>query len=300
MSSSRKVARLSRVRDSSKVEGKRLNRTFGGDAGIFLFLALAGAFSVLPLIYSVLQSLKPLDELFIYPPRFWVARPSAENFVMLFQLVTNLWVPFSRYLFNTVFVTVAGTMGSVIIASIAAYPLAKNVFAGRKTINKIVEYALLFTSNATAIPAFIIHAKLGFINTYWSLLLPSFASSLGLFLMVSFMRQIPTERLEAARIDGAGELQTFWSIVLPSVRAAWLTLVIFSFQALWSITGGNYIYDEQLKMLPTALQQIAAVGIARAGVGAATAVFMMVPPILMFVVVQSSVIETMSHSGLKG
>jgi len=287
-------------RGGKQTEGKRLNRTFGGDAGIFLFLALAGAFSILPMIYSILQAIKPLDELFIYPPRFWVRRPTGENFVMLFQLVGNLWVPFTRYLFNTLFVTICGTVGTVIIASIAAYPLAKHTFAGKKTINKTVQYALLFTSNVTGIPSFIIMAKLGFINTYWALLLPAFAGSLGLYLMVSFMDQIPNERLEAAKIDGATELQTFWHIVLPSVRAAWLTLIIFSFQGLWSITGGNFIYDEQLKMLPTALSQIAAAGIARAGVGAATALFMMVPPILMFVIVQSAVIETMSHSGLKG
>nr|MDD6335118.1 carbohydrate ABC transporter permease [bacterium] len=291
---------MARNVDSSRVEGKRLNRTFGGDAGIFLFLALSGAFSVLPMVYSIIQAFKPLDELFIYPPKFYVVRPTMENFVSLFQLVGNLWVPFSRYLFNTVFVTVAGTLGSVVIASLAAYPLAKHEFAGRKTINKIIQYALLFTSNATQIPAFIIMAKLGLVNTYLALLLPAWASTLGLFLMTSFMGQIPTERLEAAKIDGATELQTFWYIVLPSVRAAWLTLIIFSFQSLWSITGGNYIYDEQLKMLPTALSQIAAAGIARAGVGAATALFMMIPPILMFVIVQSSVIETMSHSGLKG
>jgi len=282
------------------VEGKRLNRSFGGDAGIFLFLALAGAFSVLPLIYSVLQSLKPLDEIFRFPPRFFVVRPTLENFNQLFQMTANLWVPFTRYLFNTVFITVTGTVGAVIFASLAAYPLSKHEFAGKKALNKMIQYALLFTTNVTAIPAFIIMANLGFIDTYWALLLPAFANTLGLFLMTSFMGQIPGERLDAAKIDGAGELRTFWHIVLPSVRPAWLTIIIFSFQGLWGATGGNYLFTEQLKMLPIALSQIVAVGIARAGVSAAVAVFMMVPPIVMFIIVQNSVIQTMSHSGLKG
>lgn len=289
-----------RVPRSVNVEGKRLNRSFGGDAGIFLFLSLAGGFSILPMIYSILQSLKPLDELFRFPPRFFVVRPTLENFNQLFQMTSNMWVPFTRYLFNTFFITITGTVGAVIFASLAAYPLAKHDFLGRKSLNKLIQYALLFTTNVTGIPAFIIMSQLGLINTHWAILLPAFAGTLGLFLMTSFMGQIPGERLDAAKIDGAGELRTFWHIVLPSVRPAWLTIIIFSFQSLWSATGSNYIFSEQLKMLPIALNQIVAAGIARAGVSAAVTVFMMIPPIVMFIIVQSSVIQTMSHSGLKG
>lgn len=291
---------MARVVDSSKVEGKRLNRSIGGDIGIFLFLALVAAFCLLPMILAVVNAFKPLDEMFVFPPRLYVLRPTLENFNTLFQQLGNMWVPFSRYFFNTVYIAVAGTIGHVILASIAAYPLSKHNFVGKNGINRLIQYSLMFTSAAVGIPGYIIMAKLGLINTHWSLLLPPLGSTLGLFLMTSFMGQIPNERLEAAKIDGASEIKTFWYIVLPGVRAAWMTLVIFSFQALWGASGGNYIFDEQLKLLPIALNQIIAVGIARVGVGAAAQLFLMIPPIVLFIIVQKNVLETMAHSGVKG
>jgi ABC-type glycerol-3-phosphate transport system permease component len=118
--------------------------------------------------------------------------------------------------------------------------------------------------------------------------------------MRQFMTTIPFQIIEAARIDGAGEYHIFWNIVMPSVKPGWITLIIFAFQGFWNATGINYIYDETLKGLPAVLSQIATAGIARAGAGSAVALFLMTPPIIIFVISQSSILETMAHSGIKG
>ncbi len=278
---------------------RRVNRSQGGNILVFLMLLILGGFMLLPVVYTVVQAFKPMEELFLFPPRFTVSNPTVKNFKLIGQLVDNLWVPFSRYTFNSVLVSVAGTAGNVIIASMAAYPLAKNDFPGKKVLFKIVTVALLFSGGVLSLAQYIIMAKLHMINTYWALILPSVATPMGLFLMKQFMEGISTSLLEAARIDGMNEFQIYWSIVMPNVKPAWLTMIIFAFQGMWSMTGGNFIYKEELKMLPTALAQIQSGGIARAGVAAAANLLMFIPPVIMFLITQSSIMETMAHAGIK-
>lgn len=278
---------------------KRVNRSTGGNILVFVMLVVLGGFMLLPVLYTVVQAFKPMEELFIFPPRFTVENPTLKNFKLIGQLADNLWVPFSRYTFNSVFVSAAGTAGNVIIASMAAYPLAKNDFPGKKFLFKIVTVALLFSGGVLGLAQYIIMAKLHMINTYWALILPSVATPMGLFLMKQFMEGISTSLLEAARIDGMNEFRIYWSIVMPNVKPAWLTMIIFAFQGMWSMTGGNFIYKEELKMLPTALAQIQSGGIARAGVAAAANLLMFIPPVIMFLVTQSSIMETMAHAGIK-
>lgn len=281
---------------------KRLNnrnRSRGGNAVIFFMLGLVGLFMALPLIYAVVQSVKPIEELFIFPPRFYASNPTFDNFRDLLSVSSSLWVPFERYVLNSVFVSVVSTGGHVIIASMAAYTLAKHPFPGNKIFFNIIVTALMFSAPVTAIPSYIVMARMGLINSYLSLILPSFASPMGLYLMKQFMGQIPNVMLEAARIDGAREFRIFFRIVMPQVKPAWLTLVIFAFQAAWNQTGSTFIYNEELKLLPTVLNQISSGGIARAGISSAAAVLLMIPPIATFLVTQSNVIETMSHSGIK-
>jgi putative chitobiose transport system permease protein len=277
----------------------KLNRSAWGGALVVLVLGLLGAFMLLPLVYAFVSAFKPMDEIFLFPPRFFVARPTLDNFVQLSQVLANYWVPLSRYLFNSAFVTVAATVGNVIFASMAAYPLAKHRFPGRKLLSEIVVLALLFTPQVIYIPQYIIIAKLGMINSYWALILPVVAMTLGIYLMKQFMTQIPDSLLEAARIDGASELRTWWSVVMPAVKPAWLTLVIFAFQQIWNQPGNSYIYDESMKVLPSIMAQVQAGGLARAGVVAAVTLVMMLPPLALFQLTQKSVIETMTASGIK-
>ena len=279
---------------------KRVSRSLGGNVALMLMLAVVSLFMVIPLFYAVIQAFKPIDEIFAYPPKFFVRRPTLNNFTVVFELCRNLWVPFSRYTFNSLFVSVAGTLGYVVIASMMAYPLAKMKFRGQKVIGLVIVWALLFRSEVLGVPQYLIISRLHMLDTYWALLLPAMSGTFGVFLMKQFMvATVPDATLEAARIDGAGDGRIFTAIVMPSVRPAWLTLIIFTFQSLWNATGLSYVYDERLKTLPAVLQTISAGGIARAGAGAAVALLLMIPPILIFIISQSSIMETMSQSGLK-
>ncbi len=280
--------------------GVRLSRSVGGTIAIALFLLVIGAFMALPIVYSLIQSVKPLDEIFAYPPRFFVRHPTFDNYIQVYQLCQNLWVPLSRYVFNSLFIAGVGTFVYVILASMAAFPLSKHKFLGKAVISALIVWALLFRSEVTGISQYIIISGMGMINTYWALLLPPLASTFGVFLMMQFMESaIPDAVLEAARIDGASEYRTFFSIAMPAVKPAWLTLVIFTFQSFWNVTGVSFVYDESLKTLPSVLSTISSGGLARAGATAAVAVILLVPPIIIFIISQSSISETMAHSGLK-
>ncbi len=275
-------------------------RSLGGNLLVLLFILAGACFSVLPLIYAVSNAFKPLDELFIWPPRFFVRNPTLDNFIDLLVLMAGSWIPFSRYVLNTVLISVLGTAGHVILASMAAYALSKHKFPGANLFFSMVILSLMFARQVTAIPNYLIMSRLGWVDTYLAIILPAWAMSLGLFLMKQFMdAMIHDSLLESARIEGASEWVLFWRVVMPNVRPGWLTLIILAFQSLWNETGGQFIYSEQLKTLPYALNQILAAGIARAGVGAAVGVVLMIVPITVFVVNQSRVIETMGAAGIK-
>lgn len=282
-----------------RIKKKAPNRSVAGDGLNIFILVIVGAFMGLPLVYAISNSLKPLEELFIFPPRFFVRNPTLNNFHDIFVLMSGSWVPFTRYAFNTIFITIVGTTGHLFIASLCAFALAKHKFPGRNLIFGIIVTSLMFTGQVTAIPNYIIMAKINWLDTYFALIIPAIAKPLGLFLMKQFMEQIPDTLLEAARIDGAKEFNVFIKIGMPMVKPAWLTLIIFSFQDLWNMQGANYIYSEELKTLPNALSQISAGGIARAGATSAVAVIMMIVPIVIFIISQSSIIETMASSGIK-
>lgn len=279
---------------------KRVSRSRVVDLALFMFLLLGALFMLLPMVYAISSSLKPSNELWIFPPRFFVQNPTFKNFTDLFVLMSDSWVPFSRYILNTLFITSVGTFGHIILASLCAYPLAKYSFPGTKIFFRIVVLSLMFTGTVTAIPNFIIMSRLGWVDTYAAIIVPAFGMSLGLFLMKQFMEtSIPDSLLEAAKIDGASEIHIFWSIVMPLVKHAWLTLAIFSIQSLWGIGSSVFIYKEQLKTLVYAFSQIQAAGIARAGVGAAIGVIMMIVPVTVFIITQANIIETMTSSGMK-
>jgi len=290
------LAQTKRIHAKGK---KRINRSLWGDIIVFLLLLLVALFMALPFVYTVIQAFKPFEELFAFPPKFYVVNPTINNFIDLFMVTANSWVPFSRYIFNSVLVSLVGTTLHVLCASLCAYPIAKHQFPGKKAIFKVIQLSLLFNGTVTSLPTYIIMSKLGLINNYLAIILPAVGGAFGMFLMKQFMEGIPTPLLEAGRIDGAGEWKIFWKIVMPNVKPAWLTLIIFCFTGLWNNNGGSYIFDEQLKMLPTALTQIASVGIARMGVGMAASLLLVIPPIVTFIISQSRIIETMSTAGIK-
>lgn len=281
------------------IKRRKPNRSVGGDIVLYLFLVLVAFVMAFPVIYAVSSALKPLDELFKFPPKIFAQHPTMDNFSDLFVTMGKSWVTFSRYLFNTVFITAVGTAGHLIIASMGAFVLAKYDFPGNQAFFKIVTVAMMFTGYVTQIPNYLILNKLGWIDTYWAIIIPAFASPMGFFLMKQFMEGLPTSLIEAAKIDGANEWRVFSKIVMPNVKPAWMTLIIFSVQALWNNKASTYIYSEERKTLVYALQQIQSGGIARTGQGAAVLVVVMIVPILIFVFSESQILETMASSGLK-
>jgi ABC-type glycerol-3-phosphate transport system permease component len=279
--------------------GTRANRSTIGDIVLILLLALLAVIFAFPLYFTIINSLKPPDEFFLFPPRFYVIKPTAQNYQNLFRLMSTSWVPFSRYIFNTVMVTVIGTVGHCIITSLAAFPCCKYVFPGSQSVGKLTRMALMFNSTVLSLAVYIIMNALGWIDTYWAMIIPAIAGPLGFFLMQSFMVVVPDALLEAAIIDGAGFQTLFWRIVMPLVKSGWLTLAIFKIQELWNLTSSSFIYSETLKTLPYAISQVTSGGIARQGAAAAGSVIMLIVPLIFFIIIQSNVLETMATSGMK-
>jgi len=283
-----------------RLKRRKPNRSRLGDIFVYITLLASGWFFILPLLYAVNSAFKPLDEIFLFPPKLWVNKPTLDNFADLFVLMGKTWVPFSRYIFNTVFITTAGTLGHLLIASMAAYVLSKYKFPGSKAFFTIVVTALMFTPQVMAIPNYLVMTRLRWVNTYWAIIVPAFAAPIGLFLMKQFMEQIPDVLIEAAKVDGAKEVRIYFKVIMPLVKPASLTLSIFSILNLWNTRASNFIYDEELKTLPYALSQIITGGqIARAGVSAAVTLFILIVPLIFFILAQSSIIETMASSGIK-
>lgn len=279
---------------------KRRNRSVGGDLVLIVVLGFFGLFSLFPLIYTLTSAFKPFSEIFMYPPRLTVENPTLNNFFDLGTIIEDFTIPLSRYIFNTMIITGLGTFGTVLLGSLAAYPLAKYEFPGSKLMSNLIVYALMFSTSVTAIPNYLIMSALGIVDTYWAVILPAVGGTLGLYLMKNFMVQVPDDMLEAAKIDGATEFKTFWKVVMPLCKPAWITLVILSFQQMWGTTGGVFIYSEELKPLSYVLSQLVSGGISRTGVASAVSLLMLIVPIGVFVFSQSNVIETMATSGIKG
>jgi len=278
---------------------KKLNLSAAGNGLLFVLMAICGVFMVLPLVMIINNALKPLDEIFQFPPRIFVRYPTLENFSDLFVLMNETWVPFSRYILNTIIITGCGTVGHVILASMAAYPLAKHKFKAQNVLMSLVVLSMMFSWTVTQVPNYMIITLLGINNTHWALILPACAFGMGLYLMKQFMEQIPDSIIESSRLDGASEIRIFWQIIMPNVKPAWLTLAIFQFQQLWSNTGHLFLRDEELRPLQHALQFITHGGVQRAGASAAVALIIAAIPITFFLICQSYILETMTTSGMK-
>ena len=257
---------------------------------------------MLPMIYCVVTSFKPLDELLVFPPTlFTVKRPTTANYTALPDLISSLSVPLSRYVFNSVFIALAGTVLTVLFSAMAAFVLSKTDIKYKGVIFTVIQFALLFNTYTLAIPQYIIYSSLRVINTYLVYLLPTFASSMGVFLMKQYMDgYVPDALIEAAHIDGADWFGLFGRIIMPIIKPCILTLSLFTFLGLWNVQSTGTIFSEQLKTLPTVMSTIATGGLARTGSSMAVSVIMMIPPILVYLISQSSIKETMGSAGIKG
>lgn len=289
------AADIKKLRASSGPAGRK----YGGTAASFVLLTALGLFMVFPIYLTVVMAIKPVEELFVFPPKLYAVRPTLDNFRDMFAAVRRNRVPFSRYVFNSVFVTVSVTAAQCVFASMAAFVLAKCRFPGSRIINGVIVTSLLYQSSVIYIMQYMVMTKLNIIDSPLALILPAAASPMGVFLMRQSISQIPDAMLDAAKVDGAGLFRICWQIVIPNQKPALMTLMIFAFQAAWNIQGGGVIFREQFKTLPAAVAQVSSSGMARAGVAMAASVFMLVPPVIVFILAQRYVIETMAHSGIK-
>ncbi len=288
--------------DIAHTQARKFTRSKFGNVVLFAFLFLYGAYSVLPLVYSIATSFKPLDELMIFPPTlFTVRRPTISNFLILPELITSLSIPFSRYMFNSLYISVVSTALHVLASGMAAFVLSKTDLKFKKTIFLIIQFSLLFNGYTLGVPRYLIYTGLNLIDKYAVYILPAIPSSMGVFLMKQYMDgYVPDALIEAARIDGASWWKTYWRIVFPIVRPSVLTLVLFSFRDMWATIPGGTIFSESLKTLPTVMSTIGSGGIARTGASMAASVLLMIPPILVYLISQSSIKETMGSAGIKG
>ncbi|OAN44156.1 ABC transporter permease [Chloroflexus islandicus] len=272
----------------------------------YLVLVPLAAFMLLPIVFIFSHAFKPPEELFAYPPRFFVVRPTLKNFTDLFARISTSEVPVSRYLFNSVLVTLLTVLASVGVGSTAAFALSKKRFRLKNTLFAINTVALMFVPVAVTIPRFLIIQQLGLLNTFWVHILPALAMPVGLFLLKQFMDALPNEMIEAAQIDGASDLQIYWHIILPLTRPALATIAILAFQASWNNvdTSAMYINDEQLKTFAFYLSSLTSTTaganlVAGQGMAAAASLIVFLPNLIIFILLQSQVMSTMSHSGLK-
>ena len=300
MAEKKKLPKVRKIKSNRLLgAGSRLNRKAYGDVLMLILVGVMAAFSFFPLLMSIGMALKPVNELFYFPPKLLPEKPTLDNFRMLFSLMQNTRVSIFRYTLNTIFISLAVTLGHVFLASMAAYPLAKLKIPGIKLINTMITLSLMFVSAVTDVANYLTVSWLGWLDTYWACIIPPMSASLGLFIMRNYMTTIPDSMLEAARIDGCSNFQIYWRIVMPLSRPAWLTVAILIFQQVWSMDNTNYVYDEALKTLPYALNQVTSGALVRQGAGQAVGVLMMIVPAIVFMVNQTKIIETMATSGMK-
>lgn len=262
-------------------------------------------FMALPIVFIIFHAFKPIDELFAYPPRFFVEKPTLQNFADLFAQSNATGVPMSRYLFNSIVITLIVVFLTVLISTMAGYALSKKDFKMKKMIFEINTLALMFVPAAVAIPRYLLIENLGLINVFIVHILPLLAMPIGLFLVKQFIDQIPDELLEAARLDGASDFQIFIRIIVPLVKPAIATIAILSFQLVWNSveTSTLYVNDEGLKTfsfyMSTLASQVTGNNVAGQGMAAAASLIMFIPNLVIFIFLQSQVMNTMAHSGIK-
>ncbi|MGD9909788.1 MAG: carbohydrate ABC transporter permease [Candidatus Izemoplasmatales bacterium] len=293
------------MRKRQKFQGTKINpsRFHKSQLKYVFVLAPIALFMLLPLVYIFNHAFKPLEELFLYPPKFFVRNFTFQNFVRLFQVTGSSGIPMSRYLFNSILVTILVLVASVLVSTLAGYALSKLEFKGKKLMNEINTLALMFVGVAVTIPRYLVIEKLGLIDTFMIHVLPYLAIPVGLFLIKQFIDQIPNELIDAARVDGANEFQIYQHVIIPLIKPAIATIVILSFQTVWnsSDTSTTYINNDSLKTFAFYMNTLTANtnGVAGQGMAAAASLIMFLPNLLIFIIMQSKVMDTMAHSGIK-
>ena len=260
-------------------------------------------FMVLPIVYIFNHAFKPFDELIEYPPRFFVKNPTFDNFIEFFKVSSISDIPVGRYIFNSLVITVVVCFLSIVVAAMTGYALSKLKFKMKDVIFEVNNIALIFVVIAVTIPKYIITDSIGLTDTFWVHIIPALAIPVGMFLIKQFIDQIPNDLIEAAKMDGATELKIFWTIILPLIKPAIATVVMLSFQTVWNDAGtsSTYVDNEGLKTFAYYVSTLSSSSntVAAQGLSAVATLIMFLPNFIMFIILQSNVMNTMAHSGIK-
>ncbi len=274
-----------------------------GQIKLYVILAPLIIFMLLPIIYIFCHAFKPMDELFAFPPRFFVQRPTLSNFANLSKTARNAGIPMSKYVFNSIIVTLAVVIGGVIISTMAAFALSKMKFKLKGAIFQMNQAALMFVPTAVMIPRFMIITGIHVNNTYWAHILPLLAMPVSLFLIKQFIDGVPDALIEAAQMDGANTLWIYTKVVIPLIKPAIATGVILSFQQVWQYVESSnyYVNTDGMKTLAFYMTSLVNVNnvVAGQGISAAAGLIMFVPNLILFIILQKDVMNTMAHSGIK-
>ena len=285
-------------------QGNRINPS-RFSRGQLKFHAIAlplSIFMIIPVIFLIGQAFKPLGELFRFPPTIFVQNPTMDNFKNLLNLAGSTGIPMSRYFLNSMIVTVFTVILNLIITIMAAYVFSKKKFKIKGALWEVNQMALMFVATAVAIPRYLIIVELGAYNTWAAHILPLIAMPVGLFLVKQFVDGIPDALIEAAVVDGAGDITILRKVIIPLTKPALATSVVLTFQQVWGNveTSNNYITNEALRTLPYYVNSISTNNVvAAAGIAAAANMLMFIPNLIIFISMQSKVMNTMSHSGIK-
>jgi ABC-type glycerol-3-phosphate transport system permease component len=290
-----------KTKKQAKVKVHKRNGSVFGWIVVYGLMTVLVCFTALPLVYLVVTAFKPLNELYIYPPRFYVEAPTLRNFSTLFQGLVSSEIPFLRYVFNSVFCTTIIVTSTVFISSMGAYALVKLKVPFSKAIFSVVIATLMFSSYVTRIPTYLVVNWMGILDTYWALIIPGIAYPYNLFLMKQFIEGFPDELLESARIDGAKEIYVFFKIVMPNIKPAWATLIVLSFVLNWNDITSALIYTtrQSMKVLPLAINLIGGITTSRLGATMAAGLITTLPVMIIYLIMQNNVLKTMVHSGIK-
>lgn len=292
-------------RKRSRITGTMINPTHFDKSQIKFILAVLplALLMLLPIVYIACHAFKPYSELYAYPPKFFVKRPTLDNYISLFRLTSQAGVPLSRYLFNSLIQAAGVILISLFFGSLAAYSFVFCQYKGKKLLLSLNQLAIMFIPVAVAVPRYLVMSKLGLINNYASLIVPLVAIPVGVFLMKQFMDQIPKELIDASKVDGANKWQIYWNIVIPLIKPALCTVAILAFQSAWNNTeaANLYVNDESLKTLSYyfATMSLGSSSIAAQGMSAAATLIMFLPNLIFFLIVQDQVMNTMAYSGMK-
>lgn len=288
----------------AKFQGSKMNpRRFSlSQLKFYLILVPLGIFMILPVIYVINQAFKPLGELYAFPPTIFVKNPTLKNFQDLFALSGTTGVPMSRYLLNSVVITILTIIINLIITISAAYAFSKKKFRLKNALFNINQMALMFVATAVAVPRYIVIDKTGLMDNWLAHILPLIAMPVGLFLVKQFVDQIPDALIEAAVMDGAKDFRIIQKVIVPLTKPALATTVVLTFQAVWQATeaSNNFISNDTMRTLAFYLNSLSTNNaVAATGMTAAASVILFLPNLIIFVIMQSKVMNTMTHSGIK-